>query len=54
MRSKKLTLTLTALLALAHPAHAQWTNNPWNGMAIVTNQAGPETWPQIIRLSSGY
>jgi hypothetical protein len=50
------TLTLTAaLLAAAAAAHAQrpWFNDPYTGMAVVTNETGRDEFPQVVRLSSG-
>jgi hypothetical protein len=44
---------LVLLLGWSHLACAQWTNNPYTGMAVVTNQTGEDINPQIVRLSSG-
>jgi hypothetical protein len=59
MRNLSRSLLLAAFtaalwLALARPAHAQWTNDPWNGMTAVTNETGSDSYPQIAHLGSGY
>ena len=56
MERKIIALALaTALLGCLLPqaARAQWFNDPYNGMTILTNQVGTDHNPQIVRLASG-
>jgi hypothetical protein len=49
----KRTLTLLALLLLTTTAaHAQWTNNPLNGMTRVTNEVGQDRFPSIANIGN--
>jgi len=55
MRTATLTLTLATLLALPPAARAQWTNDPYNGMAPVCMAPGEQAEPLVGRLeSTGY
>ncbi|HEX7342875.1 MAG TPA: T9SS type A sorting domain-containing protein [bacterium] len=55
MRITTLCLSLALLLALACPARARWTNDPYHGMAPVCAERGEQKWPEIGRLEgSGY
>jgi hypothetical protein len=60
MRTTTLTLALPATLwaallglALACPAHAQWTNDPYRGMVSVCNDTAYQDWAQTCELGGG-